>query len=240
MSDCVRRRWRRPASRPLSRRRRARKRTPAAAAPPPAVSPPRPTFFLGCYARHSMIVEQTLVFFLLAACLTLTLSGFAGLLPPEGMWRPLFLSAPHPLQSAGSRVLLFFHELLGAPIFSAASGGAMVGLSFGLMLLLVGWRSSMVDMVRGALHMRPIPLCFIIGCGISSFYLSPISIPIRPPTLAILVGGFLSGFGAISACPPPPHPTPPHPLAAATHPTPPSAAAPQRPTATLPPPRCGG
>ncbi len=191
-----------------------------------------------------MIVEQTLVLFLLAACCVLTLSGFAGVLPSEGMWRPLFLSSlptffPHPLQSAGSRMLLFFHDLFGAPIVSAASGGAMVGLSFGLMLLLVGWRSSMVDMVRGALHMRPIPLCFIIGCALASFYLSPTSIPIRPPTLAILVGGFLSGFGAISACPPPP----PHPTLSPlpTHPTPaPLPAAPQRPTATLPPPRCGG
>ena len=54
----------------------------------------------------------------------------------------------------------------------------------------------MIDMLRGSLSLRPIPLAFIVGCVVASCYFSP-AVPLRAPSMAILVGGFLSGVGAV-------------------------------------------
>jgi len=55
-------------------------------------------------------------------------------------------------------------------------------------------------MLRGGLHMRPLPLSFLAGMLATSFYFSPppVAAP-RLPSVAILLGGFLTGWGATAS-----------------------------------------
>jgi hypothetical protein len=154
---------------------------------------------------YSRIVASVFMIFnavLLILLLVAVCASFSALYT-EGMWRPQFLDrvldfSPVTPTTLFAPLSSAVREALGEPFLAAAAGGAMVGSSFALMLVLVGWRCSMVDMLRGALAGRPIPTAFIAGCAAASYLFSPL-VPPRVPSLSLLVGGFLSGYGAILA-----------------------------------------